>query len=1005
MLELGNFFQNHLGEVYVVYGLSFVFLSVTILLQPKEDSVLPFAPALRWLALFGMLHGIKELFEWWTIAYGVRFAAQNWFDASLLFTSYLALWQFSCRLWDSLDSSDTNCAVRRYARICNGILAMLLTSIIVAALSSSEPARGFHNGTRFFLSFPAALMAGLGLLRFARRRDDFLRHLKLDIALIVCAAALVCYGIFAGLFVQPDTSFLGFLPTRQTFLTMTGFPIQVFRTLSILALTAAAGVVLYRVNVEYRRRELNTLEQLETINAGLEKRVMQRTAELQQANRELLNEIAERRNVADQLRISKINLERAQRVGRVGSWYLDLTNDTLSWSSETYNIFGVNTDTPLNYDGFLAMIHPDDRQRVDYAWKNAMQGGEYDVVHRIEVDKTVKWLREKAELEFTASGELQAGIGTVHDITDLKNIELALQESNKKLQLSELHERQARLQAETEHSRMMALLSAMSVGILFEDRNGKIEYVNNAFRHLWAIKEDFDPIGRSSAYVLEHSTHRFARPDHASKFVLKVLDTHEISERFELDLIDGRILTQISYPVTDVEGRVIGRVWLYEDITHERQTAQQLLYMAEHDALTGLYNRHRFQEQLERSIVAAQRNGEKFALIYFDLDEFKYVNDTFGHRSGDTVLVRIASEISVIVRSAEIFARLGGDEFAILCYLSAQTDIAALPVRINQTVGSIPFRFRGANLRMTASVGVSLYPAHGETAEDLVAHADTAMYMAKRQGKNTWALYDPCKDTSETMAERLSWRRRIHQALEEDLFELHFQGVFHVHRQSLSHIEVLIRMRDPQHPERLIMPSQFIPLAENTGQILEIDRWILRQGIRLMGENPQMPALAVNISGRSFDDPGLPHFIRECLAECSVDPRRLIIELTETEAVSDVQDAQRFIESIRKAGCYVCLDDFGSGFSTFAYLKYLDVDILKIDGMFIRDLYNNHENQVFVNAMVGIAKGLGKTVLAECVEDAATLEMVAGLKIDLVQGYYLHRPAADYDVPLPVDKH
>jgi diguanylate cyclase (GGDEF)-like protein len=581
---------------------------------------------------------------------------------------------------------------------------------------------------------------------------------------------------------------------------------------------------------------------------------------------------------------------------------------------------------------------------------------------------------------------------------------LNIRQTLHKLQLSEQQQREQRKLAVLEQSRMAALLSAMSIGILFEDKQGVIEYINPAFKRMWAINDDTPLIGHTLVELLKSLPDRFARPGHSSKFVLQALDTHEISECFEIDFNDGRILTQLSYPVFNTDKAVLGRLWVYEDITHERQTAQQLLHLAEHDHLTGLYNRHRFQKQLTFMTESCRRSKSKFALLYFDLDEFKFINDTFGHSAGDSVLLRTASEVGTLVREVETFARLGGDEFAILTLLNENDDISALPSRILNAVSSIPLRFRDSNLRLTASVGIAIYPDHGDNAEDLVAHADTAMYQAKNLGKNTWAVYNPEYNDSEIMVERMSWSRRIGLALEQNLLVLHFQGIYKTEDQQLNHLEVLVRMKDSTDPEQLIMPGSFIPFAEKTGQIVEIDRWVLDKSIALLAQYPKLPSLAVNISGRSFDEPSLPIYIRERLSHYAIDPTRLIIELTETETVSDLQDAQRFIEIIRQAGCEVCLDDFGSGFSTFTYLKYLDVKILKIDGLFIRDLTNNHENQVFVKAMVSIAQGLGKLIVAEFVEDEATLKLLKSFGVQLVQGYYLDYPTEQHEALLQQQK-
>ncbi|WP_018233401.1 sensor domain-containing protein [Thioalkalivibrio thiocyanodenitrificans] len=596
----------------------------------------------------------------------------------------------------------------------------------------------------------------------------------------------------------------------------------------------------------------------------------------------------------------------------------------------------------------------------------------------------------------TPEGESPRFVAVSHDITQRMQNRDALMKALAELRESEHRQAELLSVAQREQSRMAALLSGMSIGILFEDRDERVEYVNPAFRRMWAIPEAVELVGRPSRDVLEHSTHRFARPDHASRHILHVLDTHEISERFEVDLYDGRILTQLSYPVPDPDGRIIGRLWIYEDVTHERQTAQQLIYLAEHDALTGLHNRHRFQQHLEQVIQRSRRADRRFALLYFDLDEFKYINDTFGHRAGDTVLVRAAGEVASLVRGGEIFARLGGDEFALLIEMRPGDDPVPLAERIIHAISAIPFRFRGSNLRLTASIGIACYPEHGDNTEDLVAHADAAMYQAKDSGKNTWAVYDATRNTAQAMVERMTWRSRIAKALERDRLELHFQGIYHTRDGSLSHLEALVRMRDPLEDERVIMPGQFIPVAEKTGQVLEIDRWVIKRSIKTLAAHPDLPALSINISGRSLEDPGLPHYIHGELEKRSVDPKRLIIELTETAAVVEMQDAQRFMEALQHTGCLICLDDFGSGFSTFAYLKYLNVQILKIDGIFIRDLPNNRDNQAFVKAMIDVARGLDKVTVAEFVEDGATLDMLREFGVDMAQGYHLDRPCADH---------
>lgn len=705
----------------------------------------------------------------------------------------------------------------------------------------------------------------------------------------------------------------------------------------------------------------------------------------------IVHEIGERLAAEKALKEANSRLEQAEWVAALGHWELDPESGAMIWSAELCRLLNLEQESaPATSERFGAAFHPDDQPVLQEALARCRD-------HSTGEQRTLRGHPERQPSQYLSlsirrrqvNGDVKL-LGTLQDVTER---ELVLHE----LREAERRERKLRDLAEREQSRMAALLSGISIGILFEDSRGRVEYVNPAFRSMWAVAETLDLVGKPTRDVLAYSTHEFARPDHASRYALQVLDTHEISERFELDLHDGRILTQLSYPVHDREGRVIGRLWIYEDVTHERQTAKQLVYLAEHDPLTGLANRHRFQEHLERMMKTSDRLEQRFALLYFDLDDFKHINDNFGHRAGDTVLVRTAGEISALVRGGDLLARLGGDEFAILTSLGRGDLPRELAERIVHAVSSIPLRFRGSNYRLTVSVGIAVFPDHGTDPETLVAHADVAMYQAKKQGKNTWAVYDVTQDQAKADLQRLSWGRRVAMALEQDLLELHYQGVYRVGDRGLSHLETLVRMRDPKDPERLLMPGQFIPVAEKTGQILDIDRWVLRQSIRTLAQHQRLRGLAVNLSARSLDDTGLPHYIRDLLLEHGVAAERLLIELTETAAVSEMQDAQNFIEALQRTGCRVCLDDFGSGFATFAYLKYLAVDILKIDGMFVRDLPNNRDNQAFVKAMIDVAAGLQKTIIAECVEDEATLQMLDEMGVSHAQGFYLDRPGPDHE--------
>ncbi len=561
------------------------------------------------------------------------------------------------------------------------------------------------------------------------------------------------------------------------------------------------------------------------------------------------------------------------------------------------------------------------------------------------------------------------------------------------LQQAEEKQREYLANARQEHDHFSALLSAMNHGILFVSSDDRVLYFNPAFLLIWRILADEDLTGWSTAEVMKRFTHLLVWPEAFATSLVQATASREESGSVDLQLTNGRIVTQLTYPVYDRDHHLIGRMWVYEDITQNRRTAEQLIYLAERDPLTGLSNRYHFRVELERMIADMEPNAaDSGALLVFDIDEFKGINDSFGHRVGDAILIRIAREVETQIGRNTMFSRLGGDEFALLGFGMNETDASELADYVVRAIARIPFNFDGQNVRLTTSVGIAIYPQHATTAEELVAYADTAMYQAKESGKNTWRIYRADRAASRAMVTRLLWNDRISRALENNLLQLHFQGVYQTASTTLAHVEALVRMVDEDRPDQLIMPAHFIHFSEKNGRIQEIDRWVIHESIALLGRSSSVPPIAVNISGRSFDDPSLPRYISEQLTRYGVMPNRLLVELTETSAVTDLHDAQRFIESLHRTGCKVCLDDFGTGFASFAYLKHLDADILKIDGLFIRDLPRDTDNQVFVKAIVDVARGMGKATIAEFVENAEILAMLRDLGVDYVQGYHLDRP-------------
>ena len=425
-------------------------------------------------------------------------------------------------------------------------------------------------------------------------------------------------------------------------------------------------------------------------------------------------------------------------------------------------------------------------------------------------------------------------------------------------------------------------------------------------------------------------------------------------------------------------------------LTARTEAEQNLMWLADHDPLTNLFNRRRFQEVFDRILALSVRYQRTGALLFLDLDQFKYVNDLSGHQAGDALLLLVASSLRDAVRHSDVLARLGGDEFALVLPEAQADEAVYMANKLQHELRQVEFAAHGREHKVSCSIGITLFPDHGSDLNDLLANADMAMYQAKEAGSGRWHMYSPDEQAKELLASRAKWRERISQALIDDAFELHFQPIFDIRQHKVTRYETLVRMRD--NAGQLVFPDNFIPVAEQSGQIHEIDRWVIRKVIDRVKQNPGL-SLSVNLSGRVLDDPSLLAWFHEQLQDSRIDPSDLIVEITETAAVANVQDAIAFMREIKALGCRFALDDFGSGFSSFAYLKQLPVDIVKIDGAFIQNLATSADDQLFVKALTDVAKGLGKVTVAEFVENAETLALLEAFGVDFAQGYHIGRPS------------
>lgn len=419
---------------------------------------------------------------------------------------------------------------------------------------------------------------------------------------------------------------------------------------------------------------------------------------------------------------------------------------------------------------------------------------------------------------------------------------------------------------------------------------------------------------------------------------------------------------------------------------------RQLRHLATHDALTGLPNRVLFEDRLAQAIAHADRDAHQCAVMVLDLDRFKLVNDSLGHRAGDELLNEVAHRLTGVVRSVDTVARMGGDEFMLIVNpVSERQDAVELARRAIATLAA-PIRISGVDLHTSSSVGIAFYPADSASAESLIAHADAAMYCAKQRGRNNLQCFEPGMDR--ITRERVKLESDLHEALARQQFELYYQPKVDTATECIHSAEALIRWR---HPERgLIMPNDFIPIAEECGLIVAIGEWVLREASReckaWQREGLAPMRVAVNVTASQFRHGNLLSVIREAVADVGLEPRYLELEITESAVMTNPEESAGILEQLSRMGVLVSVDDFGTGYSSMSYLRRFPIDKLKIDRGFVKDLMTRAEDASIVQAIISLAHSLRLKVVAEGVETPEQLDSLRSMGCDQYQGFHFSAP-------------
>ncbi len=545
-----------------------------------------------------------------------------------------------------------------------------------------------------------------------------------------------------------------------------------------------------------------------------------------------------------------------------------------------------------------------------------------------------------------------------------------------------------------EKERAIVTLYSIGEGVITTDVNGNVESLNSVAEILtgWKfINAKFMPIHKICRFFRDNDHKQIENPviQSLKKSQVIISNSHSLLMRG-----DGNEFA-IEYTASPIfeNNKISGSVLVFRDVTEMRALSNQLSYQATHDSLTSLINRREFEKRLEQAINSAATEDDHHILCYLDLDQFKVVNDTCGHIAGDELLKLIAVTLRGQVRESDLIARLGGDEFGILLKNCNLEKAKIIIHTTRKAINDIRFVWDDKSFNIGLSVGIVRINKHSGNLYNVLSAADTSCYVAKDEGRNRFHVYEFNDDTLIKRQGEMQWVHKINYALENNRFILYFQTIESLHPgNKTSHIEILIRMLNDEG--KVIPPMAFIPAAERYDLMTTIDRWVVANTLRYFNSsNKQDIALiAINISAQSLSDDHFLEFITSEIEKNNINPSQLCFEITETSAIINLARAMDFISSLKDIGCKFALDDFGSGLSSFAYLKNLPVDYLKIDGGFIRDIIEDPMDLAFVESINQIGHVMGIQTIAEFVENDRIFELLKKIGIDYVQGYSLSQP-------------
>lgn len=667
---------------------------------------------------------------------------------------------------------------------------------------------------------------------------------------------------------------------------------------------------------------------------------------------------------------SEERLAAAQRIAHLGNWELNPLTGMFLGSEEMFRILGMDQDTRLiSFESFLFTVYPLDRHLVATGLANAFKNKSTCCFEfRIKrSDEALRVVRLQGHADAAAPGKIPRILGTLLDITEMRMVE--------------------------DNIRMLKeAVDCLPIGITLSDLTGKIIYSNPAEAEIH---------GYSPEELIGKEIGQFTPQAHKKPFPSELLKQSGVLKRESINVKKSgeEFPVQLtSIAVRNTDGRCLGIVTTCEDITGRKEAERKIHRLAYFDPLTGLPNRGMFQDRLRQALALAHRENHKVCIVFLDLDNFKDVNDTYGHDFGDKLLREVAGRLAGSMRESDTLARLGGDEFVVILTSVSCPESTAIAVQRLLSLFSLPFVIDSRKIYSSASIGIALYPDDGLDTENLLKCADTAMYHAKNEGRAHYRFFS--SEMNHKIMRRVSLENCLHQGLEREEFFLNYQPQWDLKTSKMVGVEVLLRWKSADFG--LMPPSEFIALTENTGLIFDLGQWILRTACNQarnwsLAGHPDFK-VAVNISGKQLKQPDFLEMVGCIIEESGIEPEALELEFTESVVMEQADKTIDTLKALKQMGIQLSIDNFGTGYSSFNYLKHFPIDRIKIDRSFVADLDRSNDDATLVETIISMGHSLNRKVLAEGVENGNQLNLLAAFGCDEVQGYYLAMPMAAEDV-------